>query len=422
VKLTTANGQAAVEALARVLAADGAADRVLGTFFRERRQLGQGDRAVVAEGVYAVIRRLRTLEQACGGRDPRALLAAALLGPLASNAREVAQALHWPPERAETLRSGWHAVCAGASGALAVDLPDWIWERFCAEFGEAGASALSRSLLDPAPLDLRVNIALASRPEVLEQLAHDRLRAVSTPFAPYGVRLAEKPALRDYALFRDGRIEVQEEASQLVCHLLAPRRGEMVVDFCAGAGGKTLALAAMMRSSGRVYAFDVSARRLERLRPRLARSGVSNVHPQLIDGERDPRVGRLSGKIDRVLIDAPCSGLGTLRRNPELKWRQSPADVTELAAKQRAILEAACRLVKPGGRLVYATCSLLKEENQAVVAHFLEGHPEFGALDAHELLHAERIDLPLDGQGALQLLPHVHHTDGFFAAALTRLC
>jgi len=235
------------------------------------------------------------------------------------------------------------------------------------------------------------------------------------------LRLDGRPSLQEHPVFREGLAEVQDEASQLVCHLLAPRRGEMIVDFCAGAGGKTLAIAALMRNSGRVYAFDVSAKRLDKFKPRLARSGASNVHPQLISGERDARVKRLFGKIDRVLVDAPCSGLGTLRRNPELKWRQQPADVEAMMLKQTAILEGAYRLVKAGGRLVYATCSLLREENEQVIERFVREHAEFKVENAHVLLAAQRIELPMSVGDALRTAPHVHHTDGFFAVALQRV-
>ena len=193
----------------------------------------------------------------------------------------------------------------------------------------------------------------------------------------------------------------------------------MVADFCAGAGGKTLLLGALMRSTGRLYAFDVAEKRLANLKPRLARSGLSNVHPVRIESENDQKVKRLAGKLDRVLVDAPCSGLGTLRRNPDLKWRQSPESVEELVAKQTAILASASRLVKPGGRLVYATCSLLTEENDAVVEAFLAAHPDFRALPAGEQLQRQDIELPLTGD-ALRLLPHLHGSDGFFAMAMER--
>jgi 16S rRNA (cytosine967-C5)-methyltransferase len=184
-----------------------------------------------------------------------------------------------------------------------------------------------------------------------------------------------KPALTRLEAFVKGRIEVQDEGSQLLALLLDAKRGEMVVDFCAGAGGKTLAIGAQMRNTGRLYAFDVSAHRLEALKPRLARSGLSNVHPAALAHERDERVKRLAGKIDRVLVDAPCSGLGTLRRNPDLKWRQDQNAVAELTEKQLSILTSAARMVKSGGRLVYATCSVLPEENERIAEAFSKRIP-----------------------------------------------
>ena len=221
---------------------------------------------------------------------------------------------------------------------------------------------------------------------------------------------------------------MQDEGSQLLAMLLDAKRGEMVVDFCAGAGGKTLALGACMRNTGRLYAFDTSAHRLDALKPRLARSGLSNVHPAAIAHERDERVKRLSGKIDRVLVDAPCSGLGTLRRNPDLKWRQDMKAVEEMATKQAAILQSAARLLKPGGRLVYATCSVLPQENEAIAQAFSDANTDtFSPLDVGQML----VDLKLEqaatlcsggdnGQRFLRLWPHRHQTDGFFAAVWVR--
>jgi 16S rRNA (cytosine967-C5)-methyltransferase len=191
-----------------------------------------------------------------------------------------------------------------------------------------------------------------------------------------------------------------------------------VVDFCAGAGGKTLMMGALMQSQGRLYALDVSEKRLNNLRPRLQRSGLSNVHPQLIQSEGDVKVRRLAGKIDRVLVDAPCSGLGTLRRNPDLKWRQSPEALVELTAKQGAILNAAASLVKHGGRLVYATCSLLADENRRIVEHFLEGHPEFSVVNSQQVLDEQHI--ALESGDFLELRPDKHDTDAFFAAVMQR--
>ena len=236
------------------------------------------------------------------------------------------------------------------------------------------------------------------------------------------MRIQGKPALHKLDVFMRGDVEVQDEGSQLLALMLGAKRGEMVVDFCAGAGGKTLALGAAMRNTGRLYAFDISGHRLEALKPRLARSGLSNVHPAQLAHERDERIKRLAGKIDRVLVDAPCTGLGTLRRNPDLKWRQSPKAVLEMQAKQTAILDSAARLLKVGGRLVYATCSLLQAENEEVVATFSAAHPDFVPLPAAPALSAAHVQQAeqLVQKGHLRLWPQVHSTDGFFASAWQR--
>jgi 16S rRNA (cytosine967-C5)-methyltransferase len=301
--------------------------------------------------------------------------------------------------------------------AVRCDLPEWLYTRLEAQFGAEETLALATALNQPAPLDLRVNTLKSSRDEVLARLAADGIAAQAGELSPLTVRLRDKPALAKHPLFLEGAFEVQDEGSQLLGFLLEPKRGEMVVDFCAGAGGKTLLLGALMRNTGRLYAFDVSDKRLIKLKPRLARSGLSNVHPARIEHERDTKIKRLAGKADRVLVDAPCSGLGTLRRNPDLKWRQSAESVAELTLKQAAILAAAAKLVRPGGRIVYATCSLLNEENDAIVDAFLATHPDFVLTPASSVL--ARAGITLDGD-LLRLLPHRHHTDGFFAAVLDR--
>jgi 16S rRNA (cytosine967-C5)-methyltransferase len=238
------------------------------------------------------------------------------------------------------------------------------------------------------------------------------------------LRAEGKPALHKLDVFMRGDVEVQDEGSQLLALLTDAKRGEMVVDFCAGAGGKTLALGASMRNTGRLYAFDTSGHRLAALKPRLARSGLSNVHPVQIAHERDDRIKRLAGKIDRVLVDAPCSGLGTLRRNPDMKWRQSPEAVDELRVKQAAILNSAARLAKSGGRLVYATCSLLGAENEAIADAFCAEHSrDFKRIPAEQVLadaHAAQSDSLVHGPN-LRLWPHRHGTDGFFAAVWQRI-
>ncbi len=244
-----------------------------------------------------------------------------------------------------------------------------------------------------------------------------------TPYSPLGLRLAAKVALQKSEVYLRGEVEVQDEGSQLLSLITGAKRGEMVVDFCAGAGGKTLALGAAMRNTGRLYAFDVSGHRLSALKPRLARSGLSNVHPVQIAHERDERIKRLAGKIDRVLVDAPCSGLGTLRRNPDLKWRQSPETVARMTQQQAAILAGAARLPKAGGRLVYATCSLLAAENEDIAGAFTEAHAgDWRVLPVAELLEKAGVAdaASLVAGPYLRLWPHRHGTDGFFAAAWER--
>jgi 16S rRNA (cytosine967-C5)-methyltransferase len=301
--------------------------------------------------------------------------------------------------------------------AVAAELPDWVVEKLRPSMGDADILALGRALQAPAPLDVRVNAFKADRDSVLARLQAEGFAVAATPYSPWGIRFKDHPAINRHPLFADGTLEVQDDGSQLLALLLGARRGEMVCDFCAGAGGKTLAIGAMMASSGRLYAFDVAEKRLANLKPRLARSGLSNVMPQLIASENDTRVKRLAGKLDRVLVDAPCSGLGTLRRNPDLKFRQSPESVAELTRKQGAIVRAAAKLLKPGGRLLYATCSLLPEENEAIVEALLaEGG--LTLLPVNALLAQSRVDL--DTGAMLKLSPALHGTDGFFAAALVK--
>jgi 16S rRNA (cytosine967-C5)-methyltransferase len=391
------------------------ADAVVSRYLRAHPGLGQHDRAFVAEAVFAALRRLRLLESMTGGRDPRRLALAALARLRGLSLRELDAALK-PKEREWLVEL--KAQPEDDSLAVRCDLPDWLLERLQRQWGETELLALAQSLQQGAPLDLRVNLLKAERGAVLARLEADGIAARATPYSPVGVRLEGKPQINRHALFLEGAIEIQDEGSQLMCQLLAPRRGEMVADFCAGAGGKTLALGAMMRSSGRLYAFDIAEKRLAGLKPRLARSGLSNVHPQWIADERDARLKRLAGKLDRVLVDAPCTGLGTLRRNPDLKWRQSESALAGYALKQSAILAAAARLVKPGGLLEYATCSLLNDENERVVESFLATHEQFELRPANAVLAQQRIGL--DTCEYLSLAPHLHGTDGFFAALLAR--
>ncbi|MSQ20990.1 MAG: RsmB/NOP family class I SAM-dependent RNA methyltransferase [Betaproteobacteria bacterium] len=406
----------------KVLQFDGPADRVLSMFFRENPRLGKDDRAFVADTIYALLRRRRWVEWHVKSDVPRALVLGALVLVCGKNMRELEP---WISTREltalrDTKGRRSDAELEPPSIGVELDLPDWLIELLLPAMGEAALRELARVLAQGAPLDLRVNAFRADRDAVLKEFEAAGIPAQPTAYAPQGIRIVGNPALNKMPVFLEGRVEVQDEGSQLVCHLVAPRRGEMIVDFCAGAGGKTLALGALMRSTGRVYAFDVSDKRLAHLKPRLARSGLSNVHPKRIDSERDHHLGRLAGKIDRVLVDAPCTGLGTLRRNPDLKWRQTPASVAELAIKQLSILRSASKLLKSGGRLVYATCSLLDQENEHVIEHFLAEESGFQLIDATQELARQGIDMAPSQSNYLRLWPHVHSTDGFFAAILER--
>jgi 16S rRNA (cytosine967-C5)-methyltransferase len=401
--------------LREVLTFASPADAVVSTFFRQQHSLGARERYTLAETTYAVLRRrllFQHLAQSGAGPHERRL---AILG-WAGDAEFLRAALS-PDEQAWLARA--QAIDrATLAPKLRHNLPDWMAEPLKMRLGDDGFWALADALDRPAPLDLRVNVFKAKRDAVQAVLAAAGISAEPTPYSPWGLRVQGKPALQRLDAFTSGLVEVQDEGSQLLACLLDAKRGEMVVDFCAGAGGKTLALGAAMKNTGRLYAFDVSGHRLDALKPRLARSGLSNVHPVQIAHERDDRIKRLAGKIDRVLIDAPCSGLGTLRRNPDLKWRQSPQSVQELVAKQRAILASAARLLKPGGRLVYATCSLLSDENEDVADAFTVAESAFTRLDAGQCLGpALGVERPsLVEAGNLRLWPHLHATDGFFAA------
>jgi 16S rRNA (cytosine967-C5)-methyltransferase len=398
---------------------DAPADGTVSTFFRHHRELGIRERHALAETAYAVLRKrllYQNLAQSGSGALERRLALLAWAGEPGALRGAIG------PQEREWLNQVKQIDLASLPDKLRHNLPDWLAGALRNSLGEDEFRALSNTLMEPAPLDLRVNTLKAKREAAIAALAESRITAVATPYSPWGLRVDGKPALNKAAAFNDGWVEVQDEGSQLLAALLDAKRGEMVVDFCAGAGGKTLAIGAAMRNTGRLYAFDISGHRLEALKPRLARSGLSNVHPVQIAHERDDRIKRLAGKIDRVLVDAPCSGLGTLRRNPDLKWRQSPQAVVELQAKQKAILASAARLVKPGGRLVYATCSLLADENEGVARAFAAEHPQFQPLDAGEALakaHVEQAET-LVADGCLRLWPHRHGTDGFFAAVWQR--
>ncbi len=415
--LARAELEAIVQALTLILPARTPADAELRRFFQEHRTLGARDRALVADTVYTALRHRRMLEHVTPHASPREIALATLVKLMGIAISRIESVL--TPEERSWLVALKARDLETLPLELRADLPDWVIGRLRRTMDDESILALGRSLQQPAPLDLRVNTMKAPREGVLDRLDYDQIEAAPTRHSPIGVRLKGKPALNQHPMYRDGAVEVQDEGSQLLGLLVEPRRGEMVVDFCAGAGGKTLQMGAAMNSQGRLYAFDVSDKRLANLAPRLKRSGLSNVFPQRISSETDAKVKRLRGKIDRVLVDAPCTGLGTLRRNPDLKWRQTPEALEELKAKQRRIMDAAAALLKPGGRFVYGTCSLLAEENEENVAGFLAAHPDFELVPAGDILARQGIAIA-KGETFLRLFPHLHDTDGFFAAVMER--
>lgn len=411
--------------LAQVLRFDGPADAVMSRYFKQHPKLGSRDRSLIAEGVFHALRRYASLKWMLQPAHPERAPRLAALVTLARQHGIAALDVRALKSDERAVRNALALDASTAPCAIRAEVPLWLFQRVTAQYHDA--EALLAAIIEPAPLDLRVNTLKASRDQVLAELRsatrqHAPLAAEATRYSPDGIRLFEKPALTRWPLYRDGLVEVQDEGSQLVARLLAPKRGAMVVDFCAGAGGKTLALGSLMKSTGRIYAFDIHAKRLAGLGPRLKRSGLSNVHPVAIASENDARVKRLAGKIDRVLVDAPCSGSGTLRRNPDLKWRFDENELARVNAVQANVLRAAARLVKPGGRLVYATCSLLATENQEVVESFLAEQPHFAVVPARDVLQAQGIAIDHAERYApwFVMLPHLHGTDGFFAAVLER--
>ena len=474
----------AAELLTEILAAQSPADRLMERYFRLHRNMGARDRAFVAEAVYGVLHRRRQLDALLaaarwapplppqigpGGAASSAPPHPPQIGP----GDEPGSALPPPPESgpggehaaAVQLHSsggpgperetglgyvlayvlavgGWSAGALAQRGfpreeaallphvgaardpalpfAVRANLPDWLAGRLVAELGEPEAAALASALHQPATLDLRVNALRATREAALEALLAAGFAAEPTPYSPVGLRARGRKPLQSLPAFRDGWFEVQDEGSQLVSLLLEPRRGQKLADFCAGAGGKSLHLAALLENRGSVDAFDISKRRLQGLRDRLRRAGLDNIRMRWIASEEDPFLARYEGRMDGVLVDAPCSGTGTIRRNPDILWRA--IDLEALAAAQGRILAAAAKLVAPGGRLVYATCSLVREENEGVVESFLAAHEAFRLVPAGEVLARQGIALgdAVTKQGLLRLMPHRHHTDGFRAAVMQR--
>ena len=413
------------------------ADAVANDFFRARRYIGGGDRRAISDRVWGVLRRrLRLgwwLDQARAQPTPRLLVAVDLLlaegmdlpAVLRSfpGGQYAAEPLNGPEEkllRAVAARGGRGLDHRNMPEAVRLELPEWALPGFRARFDPRLAEEAA-AMMEPAPLDLRANLLKTSRESAAAALASEGIETEPTPFSPWGLRVPERRPVTATRAFQEGLVEVQDEGSQLIALLTGARPGMRVADYCAGAGGKTLALAASMGNRGRLTACDVSAPRLEGAVRRLRRAGVDNAERHLFEpGDRWAK--RRAGTFDRVLVDAPCTGTGTWRRNPDARPRTGSSDLRELAAKQAEILDMAGELVRPkGGRLVYATCSLLPEEDEEQVRAFLGRHPDFAPLPLQAAWAEAGGSAPPPGEGEFLLTtPARHGTDGFFAAILQR--
>ncbi len=408
-------------------------DALVAGWFRKRRYAGGGDRRTIQAILYAVLRRraqidwwLEAAGRPAGSRDR--VIAALMLGEGWGEA-DLDAAFDGGQYRPAPLDEGERALTGSLTGKgfddpaqpvhVRGNIPAWMEEMFEAALGDSLETELA-ALMREAPVDLRINSLKTTREAVADLLTATGVETTPTPFSPLGLRLAGRVNLANSTIIRDGLAEPQDVSSQIAALLTGARPGETVVDFCAGAGGKTLALAAMMGNSGSIVACDTSHGRLERARPRLERAGVTIAELQVLDGVDGLWTGAPEGGCDRVLVDAPCSGTGAWRRHPEARWRINSENLMQYMALQARILDAAARLVAPGGRLVYAVCSLLPQEGEGQVTQFLGNHQNFNALPASRMWESRLGSECPAGDIFLRLRPGRDGADGFFIAVLER--
>lgn len=402
---------------------------VVAGYFRKRRYAGSGDRAAIREQVYATIRDLARVkwyvERAGGDTDrPRhwiladCVLAGADAAALFSGDRYAPAALDILERKIAASLSAQHDNGAAIPEAVRLGCPAWLEPSLRAALGDDFADELA-ALNEPAPVDLRVNTLRADRDQAIAALAASGIEAEPTPLSPIGLRLSGRPDLQHAPAFGDGLVEVQDEGSQMLARVTGAAHGERVVDYCAGAGGKTLALAAAMGGHGRIVACDIAAARLRRMTPRLTRAGVATM-VELHDLSQGDGMPVPPGTADRVLVDAPCSATGTWRRHPFQRWRLHQRALAGLVAVQSDILDRAAKLVRPGGWLIYATCSLLGEENGDQISRFLAAHRDFARRPVAPFLPAGSKHHMLTSEGDLRLTPARHRTDGVYAAILEK--
>lgn len=423
--------QSTIDLLMSMETVDRPADAIISGYFRARRYMGSKDRAAVSKLVYGVLRHHARihwwLEKCEADTSPRAQLISYLLlieKQKASTLPEIFSGKKFAPaelnedeEKLVGRLSGHTAEHPEMPDMVKAECPDWAHESLAKRFGDSFARELS-ALLAPAPLDLRINPLKTSREEAMETLIKNGIHAEPCKISPWGIRVLERPDLNRVTLLRDGAVEIQDEGSQLVALLVNAKPGQRVVDFCAGAGGKTLAISATMKNKGHIIACDVLANRLKRSSERFRRAGLHNIETKAISSESDPWVKKHKGSFDRVLVDAPCSGTGTWRRNPDSRWRNLGPDLDALIHLQERILSSASRLVKPGGRLIYATCSLLPEENEEQIEKFLASHSDFKVIPVNNI---ESSPIAARNNSPYMLLtPATDGTDGFFTAVMEK--
>jgi 16S rRNA (cytosine967-C5)-methyltransferase len=398
-------------------------DAMLAKYFRENRYIGSHDRGEIAGTFYFVVRNYESLKwwakQKSHHTSPRILTLLACVFHLqysVERIKELCSGERYAPKYLSVLEQELLEFCVGKTlqhekmtDEARYNVPLWLIKLLRKHYGD-DAPALMAGMNEEAAVDIRVNVLRATKEQVQKALAEQGLKCVDGAYSKHGLRLNRRSGLFALEAFKHGWFEVQDEGSQLVADLVDAKAGERVVDFCAGAGGKTLAIAANMGGKGRILAFDVNEHRMKDLQKRLKRANVQNTESRLIEGLNDPYLRRHKHAIDWVLVDAPCTGSGTWRRNPDMKWRTALQDLQEMVGLQASILEAAAKLVKSGGKLVYATCSILPEENTQQVQKFLSNNPDFSL---------QPMETPSQSD-YLQLLPHQHHTDGFFAAILKK--
>ena len=424
---------AAIEILTTIDAGDRPADDIAAEYFRGRRYIGAKDRAHISGHVYGVLRHRAGLDWWTGkyGTDtaPRSRMLSSLVlidgwrpeAIIASfdGGRFRPSSLSRAEERLVRALAGHTLRHPEMPRAVANDLPEWLEPHLERVFGKGLEREMS-ALNAPAPTDLRVNLLKTDRESARRALEAEGIAAEPTPLSPTGLRLRRRAPLASLTTFKEGLVEVQDESSQIAALLAAAKPGMRVVDFCAGAGGKTLALAAGMANRGKLVACEVSLYRLERAARRLHRAGVNNVERRALSGERDKWVKRHASSFDRVFVDVPCLGTGTWRRNPDAKWRMRPEDLAELVDRQQQILRSAARLVRRGGRLIYATCSLLHEEDEDQAEAFLSAEPEFSLLPVARAWAETVGGVSPAGEEYLRLSPARHGTDGFFVTIFER--